>query len=59
MQEVIETAIRLEAHYASFPKNYLIHARKGEEICPETGGEIKKIKVGGRTTYFSPNWQQL
>ena len=59
MQYVIETAIKLEAHYADFPKDFLIHARKQETPCYHTGCKIEKIKIGGRTTYFSPEWQKL
>lgn len=59
MQHVIETAIDLETHYASFPEYFLIHARKKDAPCYHTGVEIKKIKVGGRTTYLSPEWQVL
>ena len=58
MQHVIETAINLEAHYASFPDYFLIHARKKDAPCFHTGEEIEKIKVGGRTTYYSPAWQE-
>lgn len=29
----------------------------GQEICPNCGGKIKKIKVGGRGTYYCPNCQ--
>ena len=59
MQHVIETAIDLEAHYVDFPKYFLIHARKIDAPCYHTGCEIEKIKVGGRTTYFSPEIQKI
>jgi len=59
MKKVIEVAIKHDAHYRDFPKDFLIHFRKEDEICFHTKCKIEKIKVGGRTTYFSPKWQSL
>lgn len=59
MKKVIETAIEHDAHYSDFPKGFLMHFRKEGAICHHTGTEIQKIKLGGRATYFSPEWQQL
>lgn len=59
LKNVIEVAIDNEAHYADFPDYFLIHNRKDGGVCHHTGCNIKKIKVGGRTTYFSPEWQKL
>jgi len=36
-----------------------MHFRKEGATCYHTGAQIEKIKVGGRTTYFSPQWQEL
>ncbi|HEX6665808.1 MAG TPA: bifunctional DNA-formamidopyrimidine glycosylase/DNA-(apurinic or apyrimidinic site) lyase [Solirubrobacterales bacterium] len=35
---------------------FLVHTREGEP-CPSCGGEIVRIVVGGRSTYFCPNCQ--
>lgn len=59
MKKVIEVAIEKDAHYRDFPEHFLMHFRKEGETCFHTGAQIKKIKVGGRTTYFSPEWQKL
>jgi formamidopyrimidine-DNA glycosylase len=59
MKKVIEVAIKNEAHYEDFPKDFLIHFRKEDAICFHTSCNIQMIKVGGRTTYFSSEWQQL
>jgi formamidopyrimidine-DNA glycosylase len=59
MHKVIETAIEHDAHYSDFPQGFLMHFRKEGAACYHTDGTIEKIKVGGRTTYFSPTWQQL
>jgi formamidopyrimidine-DNA glycosylase len=58
MKKVIEVAIENDAHYRDFPEDFLMHFRKEGETCFHTGAEIEKIKVGGRTTYFSPEWQK-
>ena len=59
MKEVIETAIREEAVYENFPEDYFIHIRKEGATCHHTDAKIEKLTVGGRTTYYSPKWQQL
>jgi formamidopyrimidine-DNA glycosylase len=35
---------------------FLVHTREGEE-CPRCGTEIRRIVVGGRSTYFCPGCQ--
>jgi len=35
---------------------FLVHTREGEP-CPSCGGEIARIVVGGRSTYFCPSCQ--
>ncbi|XLS29741.1 Fpg/Nei family DNA glycosylase [Flavobacteriaceae bacterium M23B6Z8] len=59
MKKVIEVAIKHDAHYSDFPEDFLMHFRKEDAKCFHTGADIKKIKVGGRSTYFSPKWQEL
>lgn len=59
MKNVIEVAIENEAHYEHFPEYFLMHFRKEGATCFHTGANIEKIKVGGRTTYFSPEWQNI
>ncbi|MEM9324959.1 MAG: DNA-formamidopyrimidine glycosylase family protein [Bacteroidota bacterium] len=59
MKRVIETAIDKEANYSDFPSEFFIHIRKTGESCHHTEGHIEKLTVGGRSTYYSPEWQQL
>lgn len=59
MKKVIETAIEHDAHYADFPPDFFMHFRKEGATCHHTGGAIEKIKLGDRTTYFSPRWQEF
>ena len=37
-------------------ERFLVHTREGEP-CPECGGEIVRIVVSGRSTYFCPSCQ--
>lgn len=37
-------------------EKFLVHTREGEP-CPSCGGEIVRIVVGGRSTYFCPSCQ--
>lgn len=59
MQRILETSIAEQAIYRNFPKNYFIHIREADATCHHTGVPIEKIKVGGRATYYSPEWQKL
>jgi formamidopyrimidine-DNA glycosylase len=36
---------------------FLVHMREGKP-CPRCGAEIKRIVIGGRSTYFCPNCQR-
>lgn len=58
MQEVLEKAIEVEGKRSEFPKDYLISHRKDGEDCPTCEGKIKKIQVGGRSTYFCTECQK-
>ncbi len=40
----------------SMQEEFLVHTREGQE-CPRCGGIIKRIVVGGRSTYFCPQCQ--
>jgi formamidopyrimidine-DNA glycosylase len=40
----------------SMQNEFLVHRHEGEP-CPECGGAIERIVVGGRSTYFCPNCQ--
>lgn len=42
------------------PDNWLTNHRwKEGGICPQTGVELKRKEIGGRTTCWSPAWQKL
>jgi formamidopyrimidine-DNA glycosylase len=40
----------------SMQDEFLVHTREGQE-CFRCGGEIRRIVVGGRSTYFCPGCQ--
>jgi formamidopyrimidine-DNA glycosylase len=37
-------------------ERFLVHTREGEP-CPDCEGEVVRIVVGGRSTYFCPSCQ--
>ncbi len=56
LKEVLETAMKHNAEPADFPDGYLIPYR-GEARCPCCDGELKSVKVSGRTAYYCPERQ--
>ena len=57
MQEVLKTAVKLDAVQENYPEHYLVHNRHTGGKCYHTGEELVKIEVGGRGTFYSPHWQ--
>lgn len=41
-----------------YQKHALVYGREGEHCLNKCGGMVKKIKLGGRGTYFCPNCQK-
>lgn len=58
MKEILNKAIEVEGKRSDFPEDYLIKRRKDGADCPACTGKIKKIKVGGRSTYFCSECQK-
>ncbi len=59
MMRIFKTAINNDADPEKMPKHYLNTHRSEGESCPDCSGEIERIKVGGRSTYFCPDCQKL
>ncbi len=59
MKRIFRTANNNNADAKEMPKRYLITHRKEGEECPDCSGEIERIKVGGRSTYFCPECQTV
>ncbi|MHB1390714.1 MAG: bifunctional DNA-formamidopyrimidine glycosylase/DNA-(apurinic or apyrimidinic site) lyase [Thermoleophilia bacterium] len=68
IKETLRSAISLEGssidtyrtatgESGRFQETFKVHRRAGE-ACPACGSTIKKIKVGGRGTYFCPSCQR-
>jgi formamidopyrimidine-DNA glycosylase len=57
MGEILSTAIDNNADVGRFPSSYLLPHREKNAKCPNCGGYVKKIKVGGRGTFFCPACQ--
>lgn len=58
MRRVLRVAANKGGNVDRLPKNYLIPRRSTDQPCPTCGGEIKKIKTSGRTSYFCPKCQK-
>lgn len=57
MQTVLKTVSNCKIEDEPLPPNYLTPHRKKDGGCPHGHGQIKHIKVSGRTTYFCPECQ--
>lgn len=58
MKEVLETAIDHQAKPDTFPKTYIIPKREEGQTCPGCKGEVRRIKVSGRSGYYCPECQK-
>ncbi len=56
---VLRTAIDRNADPDCFPDSWLILQRHEGGRCPQCGGEVRNIKVSGRSAYYCPNCQSL
>jgi len=58
LKEVLQEAVDSEADPENMPSHYLLPYRKEGGECPKCGGEIRKIKVSGRSSYVCPSCQK-
>jgi formamidopyrimidine-DNA glycosylase len=56
--DVLRTAISLDAEFDRYPTTWLIPHRAPGELCPVCGGEVDRVMLGGRYTYFCPSCQE-
>jgi len=59
MQNILNEACEQDAYYKVYPDNWFWKWRDEKKGCIEGKGLIKKIKIGGRTTYFVEGYQKL
>lgn len=57
MKTVLKAVIKKRAQPDRFPASYLTPHRDAHARCPKCGSQLKRVKVGGRTTYYCPNHQ--
>jgi formamidopyrimidine-DNA glycosylase len=57
MKRVLRTAIDCRADPDQFPESYIIPHRHGDGKCPRCEGELKRVKVSGRSAYYCTNCQ--
>lgn len=58
--EMMTYATNNAPYYRDYPEKWFWHTwRKEGGVDPETGGEVKIIKVAGRTTYYVAGRQEL
>ena len=57
LTHVLETAIDTRMKADNFPSRFLLPRRDEGEECPRCGGEIRRIEVSGRGSYFCPECQ--
>ncbi len=58
MRKVLHTAIERKANPEKMPRTYLLPHREDGAPCPRGEGEIKTMKVNGRTCYYCPQRQK-
>ena len=59
MQYILKTAIRLESHYEDFPDHFLVTYRWSKNQHRQEEINLKRFKVGGRSTYIDAQRQRL
>ena len=58
MRKVLNKAIEHQDQPPNMPSSFLLPHRHPGGECP-SGESIKILKVGGRTTYFCPDYQKI
>jgi formamidopyrimidine-DNA glycosylase len=54
---VLRTAVRLSADMDRYPSGWLIPHRAPGKACPACGGEVDRVMIAGRYSYFCPSCQ--
>ncbi|NTV00049.1 MAG: hypothetical protein HGA55_02870 [Methanoregulaceae archaeon] len=55
---VLKTAVRLSADMDRYPPGWLIPRRAPYQACPACGGEVDRVMIAGRYSYFCPSCQR-
>ena len=57
MRHVLETAVERDADPEKFPADWITRHREHGATCPRCGGEVERLEVSGRGTYWCPTCQ--
>lgn len=57
MKRVLKMAIERKANPDELPRTWLLSHRKEGAACPRCGGEVKRMRISGRSTYLCPACQ--
>jgi formamidopyrimidine-DNA glycosylase len=57
LQEVLQKAIEAQADPDRMPDSFMLPRRHRDGTCPRCQGDLKKMKVAGRSAYFCPGCQ--
>ena len=56
-QRVLQAAVEAEADPHHFPDGFLTPHRREGAVCPRCGGTVKRMQIGGRSSYFCERCQ--
>ncbi|MDR5591451.1 DNA-formamidopyrimidine glycosylase family protein [Christiangramia sp. SM2212] len=59
MVEILDTVTKSKTEGIKIPDSYLRPHRSEGEDCPNGKGKIEMTKIGGRSTYFCPECQEI
>lgn len=59
MIQILETVIKSKTAGNPIPETYLRNHRTEGDDCPNGKGKVEMIKIGGRSTYFCPQCQEI
>jgi len=57
LRKVLQTAIDRHAGENGWPDDWLLPVRSSSQTCPRCGGEIRRSKISGRSSYFCASHQ--
>jgi formamidopyrimidine-DNA glycosylase len=58
MKQVLNAAVGAEADMDKYPRDWLLTNREKGAACPNCGGGLDIVRIGGRTAYFCPKTQK-
>lgn len=57
IRSVLGRAIDARVELERFPRSFLLPHRGRDETCPRCGDALRRVRIGGRTTYYCPRDQ--